>query len=78
MDNLASHKVAGVKEAVRTERKVGILLQRQPDIDDPTPADLHAIGTLCKLESNTPGDTGSHQIVVTGLARFRLAAIEDR
>ncbi len=65
--------VAGAKEAVRTERKVGLLLQRQPDIDDPTPADLHAIGTVATiLRYATPGGGGAGQLLVQGERRFRV------
>jgi ATP-dependent Lon protease len=64
--------VAGAQEAVRTERKVGLLLQRQPDIEDPTPADLHAIGTVASIlrYATTPG--GAQQLVVQGERRFRV------
>ena len=64
--------IAGAQEAVRTERKVGLLLQRQPDIEDPTPADLHAIGTVAGILRyvTTPG--GGHQLVVQGERRFRV------
>ncbi len=64
--------IAGAQEAARTQRKVGLLLQRQPDIDDPTPADLHPIGTVAGILRyvTTPG--GAHQLVVEGERRFRV------
>ncbi len=64
--------VAGVKEAVRTERKVGLLLQRQPDIDDPTPADLHAIGTVASILRYGAQQGGGGQLLVQGERRFRV------
>jgi len=64
--------VAGVKEAVRTERKVGLLLQRQPDIDDPTPADLHAIGTVASILRYGTQQGGGGQLLVQGERRFRV------
>jgi ATP-dependent Lon protease len=64
--------VAGVKEAVRTERKVGLLLQRQPDIDDPTPADLHAIGTVASILRFATQAGGGSQLLVQGERRFRV------
>ena len=64
--------IAGAQEAARTHRKVGLLLQRQPDIDDPTPADLHPIGTVAGILRyvTTPG--GAHQLVIEGERRFRV------
>jgi len=38
--------VAGAQEAVRTEAKVGFLLQKSPDTDDPGFDDLHRVGTV--------------------------------
>ena len=64
--------IAGVQEAVRTERKVGLLLQRQPDIDDPSPADLHPIGTVASVLRYVPTQNGGHQLVVQGERRFRV------
>ena len=64
--------IAGAQEAARTNRKVGLLLQRQPDIDDPTPADLHPIGTVAGILRyvTTPG--GAHQLIIEGERRFRV------
>ena len=64
--------IAGAQEAVRTERKVGLLLQRQPDIDDPTPADLHPIGTVAGILRYVTTPTGAHQLVLEGERRFRV------
>jgi ATP-dependent Lon protease len=64
--------VAGVQEAVRTERKLGLLLQRQPDIDDPTPADLHTTGTVAGVLRYAALPNGGHQLVVQGERRFRV------
>ena len=36
--------VAGAQEAVRTEAKVGFLLQKDPETEDPTFDDLHRVG----------------------------------
>jgi ATP-dependent Lon protease len=64
--------VAGVEEAVRTERKVGLLLQRQPDVDDPTPADLYPVGTVASILRYGKTAGGAHQLVVQGEQRFRV------
>ncbi len=64
--------VAGVKEALRTERKVGVLLQRQPDVDDPTPADLHAVGTVASVLRYASQQGGGGQLIVQGERRFRV------
>ncbi len=64
--------IAGAQEAARTERKIGLLLQRQPDIEDPTPADLHPIGTVAGILRYVTNAQGVHQLVVEGERRFRV------
>jgi ATP-dependent Lon protease len=63
---------AGAAEAVRTERKVGLLLQRDPSIEEPTAADLHAIGTVATILRDVPTGGGAHQLLVQGERRFRV------
>jgi ATP-dependent Lon protease len=64
--------VAGAQEAVKTERKVGFLLQRNPDADDPGPADLYSIGTVASVLRYVTAQDGTHHLVVQGERRFRV------
>jgi ATP-dependent Lon protease len=64
--------VAGAQEAVRTERKVGFLLQRYPDDEEPTPADLYDIGTAAGILRYVTTADGTHHLVVQGERRFRV------
>jgi ATP-dependent Lon protease len=64
--------VAGAQEAVRTERKVGFLLQRDADNDDPTPADLYEVGTVAGILRYVTAADGTHHLVVQGERRFRV------
>lgn len=57
----------------------GLLLvtaQKEITEGDPEPADLHRIGTLCKVESSSPGEGGSRQVVVTGIVRFQVSQFQ--
>jgi len=69
--------VAGAQEAVRTERKVGFLLQRNPDSDDPTPADLYSVGTVASVLRYVTAPDGTHHLVVQGERRFRVLDFQD-
>jgi ATP-dependent Lon protease len=64
--------VAGAQEAVRTERKVGFLLQRDADNDEPTPADLYEIGTVAGILRYVTAADGTHHLVVQGERRFKV------
>ncbi len=64
--------LAGVKEAARTGRKVGLLLQRDAGVEDPGPSDLHSIGTVAAVLRIGPEGEGPRQLVVQGEQRFRV------
>ena len=51
--------IAGAQQAVKTERPIGIILQRNPEIDQPALDDLHVVGTLANVlrYATTPDGT---------------------
>src|SRR5262245_19714700 len=63
--------IAGAQEAVRTERKVGFLLQKDAATDAPTGDDLYKIGTVANILRYVTQD-GTHHLVVQGERRFRV------
>ncbi len=64
--------VAGAQEAVRTESKVGFLLQRDPELEDPSLADLQRIGTAASIVRYITAPDGTHHLVCQGERRFRV------
>ncbi|GAU85192.1 endopeptidase La [Bosea sp. BIWAKO-01] len=64
--------VLAAQQALREERPVGILMQRDSEIENPAPADLHRVGTVANILRyiNTPD--GSHHLVLQGEQRFSL------
>src|SRR5687768_18171115 len=61
-----------VEAAVRAERPIGLLLQRDPTRDEPGPADLHRVGTLTTILRYVAADDGAHMAVCQGQQRFRV------
>jgi ATP-dependent Lon protease len=64
--------VAGAQEAVRTESKVGFLLQKDPQTDDPGFADLQRMGTVASIVRYVTAPDGTHHLVCQGERRFRV------
>jgi len=64
--------VAAAHEAVRTEKKVGFLLQRDPQTNDVQPSDLYWVGTAGQVVRYITGAEGTHHLVVQGQSRFRV------
>ncbi|MDD2879299.1 MAG: endopeptidase La [Rhodoferax sp.] len=58
--------------AVKTERPVGILMQRNPDADVPTADDLSTMGTVAAILRYATSQDGTHHIICQGQQRFRV------
>jgi ATP-dependent Lon protease len=63
--------IAAAQEAVRSGRKVGLLLQRDPAVEKPAAADLYEIGVLATVVRYVTAPDGSHHLVCQGESRFR-------
>jgi len=64
--------IAAAQEAARTEQPVGIILQRDDEVERPEVEDLHPVGTLASVMRYVTAPDGSHHIVVQGEQRFRI------
>jgi len=62
--------VAAVQEAVRSESRVGFLLQRDAQKTEVGPSDLYWVGTAGLIARHVAGAEGAHHLVVQGQARF--------
>lgn len=63
--------VAAVEEAVKNNRKLGILLQKDETLDQPGPGDLHHTGTIVSVVRYLTAPNGMHHLICQGEARFR-------
>ncbi len=64
--------VAGAEEAARAESKVGFLLQKAPETDDPGFDDLNRIGTVASVVRLVTTPDGTRHLVCQGERRFRV------
>jgi len=64
--------LAAAQEAVRTQRKIGLLLQTDPSVDAPTPEQLHRIGTIASIARFITAPDGTHHLICQGERRFRV------
>src|ERR1700734_3000346 len=65
--------IAAAQQAVRDQRQVGILLQRDAEVADPTAIDMHRMGTLANIVRYITAPDGSHHLVCQGEQRFQIA-----
>jgi ATP-dependent Lon protease len=64
--------IAAAQQAVRDQRQVGILLQRDAEVAEPAPLDMHRMGTLANIVRYITAPDGSHHLVCQGEQRFQV------
>jgi ATP-dependent Lon protease len=69
--------VMAAQTAMRLNRTVGLVLQRDPSIDDPIPVDLHRMGTEASLLRYVTSPDGGHHAICQGDRRFRILDFLD-
>jgi ATP-dependent Lon protease len=62
-----------VEEAVRQQVPVGIVVQRDPNIEAPKPQDLYEVGTAADVARMFTLPDGRRQVLVQGRRRFEIA-----
>ncbi|MEJ2377960.1 MAG: LON peptidase substrate-binding domain-containing protein, partial [Pseudolabrys sp.] len=65
--------IAAAQQAVREQRQVGILKQRDPETADPTGLDMHRMGTVANVVRFITDPNGTHHLVCQGDQRFQVA-----
>ncbi len=63
--------IAAAQEAVKSNRKLGILLQRDAQVDSPTPDDLYKAGTIVSVVRYLTAPNGMQYLICQGEQRFR-------
>lgn len=63
--------ILAAQEAVRTGRKIGLLLQNDPSIEQPGPEHLRRVGTLAEILRYVTSEN-THYVICRGLRRFRV------
>ena len=64
--------IAAAQQAVREQRQVGILMQRDSAVSDPTPLDMHRMGTVANIVRYITAPDGGHHLVCQGDQRFQI------
>jgi ATP-dependent Lon protease len=64
--------VAAAQEAARSQRPIGVILQRNPEVEQPQAGDIHEVGTACSVLRYITTQEGGHHLIVQGEQRFRV------
>jgi len=69
--------IAAAQTAIRLNRPVGLVLQREAATEDPMPVDLHRVGAEANLLRYVTSPDGSHHVICQGEQRFRILEFLD-
>ena len=64
-------------EVMPGEKLIGVVTQKNAEVEDPQHTDLHPVGVACMILKLFKLPDGNQSIIVHGLARFRLLSIEQ-
>ncbi|MBX9793533.1 MAG: LON peptidase substrate-binding domain-containing protein, partial [Burkholderiaceae bacterium] len=69
--------IAAVKHALQAGAMLGIVLQKDPVIDDPARHELCDVGTLAKVVQHVEASEDVHHAVCQGMQRFRIEELVE-
>ena len=69
--------IAAAQQAVREQRQVVIVLQRDPEKAEPTGADMHEVGVVANILRYVTAPNGEHHMICQGVQRFKITSFVD-
>src|SRR5580704_1947975 len=63
-------------EVMPAEKLIGVVTQKNPEVEDPQFEDLYPVGVACMILKLFRLPDGNQSIIVHGIARFRLIELE--
>ncbi|HXS30834.1 MAG TPA: LON peptidase substrate-binding domain-containing protein, partial [Steroidobacteraceae bacterium] len=71
--------ILALDAAMKAEpRRILVVAQKQPDIDDPKPEDLYRVGTVATILQLVKLPDGTVKVLVEGAARAKVERYTDR
>ena len=64
--------VNAINSALKKDKKIVLVLQKKPNLDDPKKEDLFSIGVLVKIEKVNIGEKGEISVLVKGLEKVKI------
>ena len=70
-----ARSVAAAQQAVQDSVPLGIVMQRDDQVAEPSAKDLHAVGTAAGILRYVTTPDGTHNLVCQGQQRFRIVEL---
>jgi ATP-dependent Lon protease len=62
--------ILAAQRAVREQKPIGVLMQRNSDAEDPIPVDMHRMGAVANIVRYVTAPDGAHHLICQGEQRF--------
>jgi ATP-dependent Lon protease len=69
--------IQAVKAAYNNDKLIGVVAQKDGNVEDPTPSDLCQIGTVAKIMKMIKMQDGGTTIIIQGKKRFELLEMKE-
>lgn len=69
--------IDAAQAAIRANNKLGLLLQRRADADEPVPADLYKVGTVVNVLRYVTAPDNAHHLICQGETRFQVSGFVE-
>jgi ATP-dependent Lon protease len=69
--------IQAVKAAYNNDKLIGVVAQKDGNVEDPTPADLCQVGTVAKIMKMIKMQDGGTTIIIQGKKRFELLEMKE-
>jgi ATP-dependent Lon protease len=66
--------VAAINESLRKDKKVVLLMQKNPSQDDPKIDELYRVGVLATIDKTVPGDKGEINALLKGMEIIKITS----
>src|ERR1700694_1271543 len=67
--------IKAVTEAYKADKLVGVVAQKDSNVEDPTVSDLEDVGTVAKIAKLIKMPDGGTTIIIQGKRRFKVKSI---
>ncbi|MGA2565110.1 MAG: endopeptidase La, partial [Steroidobacteraceae bacterium] len=74
----SERNIAAAQAAVKADRRIGLLLQLDSAKEDPSPEDLHRVGTIASIARYVTAADGTHHLICQGEQRFSVLEFVQR
>ena len=64
--------IHAVRQAIKQQRLIGVIAQQDETVEDPSPEQLHRVGTLAKIVKELRMPDGSTTVIIQGRHRFEI------